>query len=56
MSVVCKCVPLFDEKFEILVHVNFELGYALCRKGMRDGLSLSSMLDSVSCVEETSLD
>lgn len=37
------------------MHVNFELSDTLGGKGMRNGLSLSTMLGSVSCVEETSL-
>lgn len=55
MSVGRERVPLLDEELEVVVHVDFELTNALSREGMRDGLPLSSVLYSVSGVEETSL-
>lgn len=56
VGVVGERVPLLDEEFEVLVHVDFELGDALGGEGVGDGLALSGVLYSVSCVEETALD
>jgi hypothetical protein len=56
VGVLRKGVPLLHEHVQILVHIGFELRDALRGKGVGDSLSLSSMLGSVSRVEETALD
>jgi len=56
MSGLGDCVPLSYEQFEILVHINFELSNTLSREGVGDGLALSGVLSSVSCVEKTAFD
>lgn len=49
-------IPLFNKQGEVVVHIGLELYNAFRREGMGNGLSLSCMFDTISCVEETTLD
>lgn len=56
MGVLRESIPLLYEHVQILVHVGFKLRDALGGKCMGDSLPLSSVLVSISRVEETALD
>lgn len=48
-------VPLLDKLLEVVVHVLLELADRLGTEGVRDGLPLTSVFGTVTCVEEPAL-
>ena len=50
-----EAIPLIEQVLKIGGNAWFELGYALCAKGMGNGFPLSSMFFAISGVEETTV-
>lgn len=51
-----KPIPLFDELFQVVMHIPLKLADRLGAEGVRHGFPLPSMLRSISSVEESTLD
>lgn len=49
-------IPLLDELLEVVVHVLLKLADGLGAEGVGDGLALSTVFGTVTCVEEPALD
>ena len=53
---ITSAVPLLDQLRERVLDIRLELGDALRAKGVRDRLTLTSVLGAITGVEEASLD
>lgn len=56
MSILRHLVPLQNKLVKIAMHILLELANTLLAESMRHSLSFAGMLDSVSRIEESSLD